>query len=58
MVALDSSFSSLIQEWEQCELELYLPNYFARQFGYNQLYVENPNIAFRGILVDGAQAWQ
>ena len=33
---------------------------FARQFGYDQLYVGNPNLnlAFMGSLIDGARAWR
>jgi len=36
-----------------------MPNRFARQFGYDQLYVGNPNakLSFSGNLFEGAQAW-
>jgi len=36
----------------------YIPSRFARQFGYDQLYVGNPNLrlAFMGSLIDGARA--
>ena len=36
-----------------------MPNRFARQFGYDQLYVGNPNaqLAFSGNLFEGARAW-
>ena len=39
-------------------LEPYIPNRFARQFGYDQLYVVNPNrsLAFMGSLINGARA--
>ena len=43
-----------------CYLELYVPSHFARQFGYDQLYISNPNprLAFIGRLIDGARAWR
>jgi len=43
-----------------CYLEPYVPSRFARQFGYDQLYVDNPNasLAFMGSLIDGARAWR
>jgi len=43
---------------DTCYLEPYVPSRFARQFGYNQLYVGNPNasLAFMGSLIDGACA--
>ena len=36
-----------------------MPNRFARQFGYDQLYVGNPNakLSFSGNLFEGAWAW-
>jgi len=36
-----------------------MSNCFARQFGYDQLYVGNPNaqLAFSGNLFEGARAW-
>jgi hypothetical protein len=36
-----------------------MPNRFARQFGYDQLYVGNPSkiLKFAGNLFDGARAW-
>ncbi|ONK72006.1 uncharacterized protein A4U43_C04F14670 [Asparagus officinalis] len=39
--------------------EPYLPCRFANQFGYDQIYVGNPNqrLQTRGGLVDGARAW-
>ena len=41
-------------------MEPYVPSRFARQFGYDQLYVGNPNLnlAFMGSLIDGARAWR
>jgi len=41
------------------QIEPYMPNRFARQFGYDQLYVGNPNaqLAFSGNLFEGARAW-
>ena len=43
-----------------CYLESYIPSHFTRQFGYDQLYVGNPNprLAFMGSLIDGARAWR
>ena len=43
-----------------CFLEPYLPSRFARQFGYDQLYVGGPNysLEYEGNLIDGAQAWR
>jgi len=48
------------QSGDICYLEPYVPCRFARQFGYDQLYVGNPNInlAFMGSLIDGARAWR
>ena len=45
---------------DTCYLEPYVPSRFARQFGYDQLYVGNPNLdlAFMGSLIDGARAWR
>src|SRR5436189_3310094 len=43
----------------ECWIEPYTPSRFARQFGYDQLYVGNPNsgLAARGTLLEGARAW-
>lgn len=40
-------------------IDPYMPNRFARQFGYDQLYVSNTNhtLGFEGSLLDGARAW-
>ena len=37
----------------------YVPSHFARQFGYDQLYVSNPNagLCFSENLFKGARAW-
>ena len=45
---------------DTCYLEPYVPIQFACQFGYDQLYVGNPNtsLAFMGSLIDGARAWR
>jgi len=45
---------------DTCYLEPYIPSRFARQFGYDQLYIGNPNtnLAFMGSLIDGARAWR
>src|SRR3954466_14234995 len=46
--------------WEmECWIEPYTPSRFARQFGYNQLYIGNPNLDLivRGTLFEGARAW-
>ena len=44
---------------DTCYLEPYVPSRFARQFGYDQLYVGNPNtsLAFMGSLIGGARTW-
>ena len=46
----------LYRSGDTCYLEPYVPSRFARQFGYDQLYVGNPNsdLAFMGSLIDGA----
>ena len=43
-----------------CYLEPYVPSWFACQFGYDQLYIGNPNtnLSFMGSLIDGARAWR
>ena len=43
-----------------CYLKPYVPSRFARQFGYDQLYVGNPNacLAFMGSLIDCTRAWR
>ena len=48
----------LYRSGDTCYLEPYVPSRFARQFGYDQLYVGNPksNLAFMGSLIDGARA--
>ncbi|ONK80572.1 uncharacterized protein A4U43_C01F19320 [Asparagus officinalis] len=48
-----------IRKQLQCFIEPYLPYRFARQFGYDQLYVGNPRQQLRthGGLVDGLRAW-
>lgn len=40
-----------------CYIELYYPNLFSRQFGYDQLYLENLNtsIRFEGNLLKGPE---
>jgi len=50
----------LFRSGDTCYLEPYIPSRFARQFGYDQLYVGNPNpdLHFLGSLIDGARAWQ
>ena len=47
----------LYRSGDTCYLEPYVPSQFARQFGYDQLYVGNPNLdlAFMGSLIDGAR---
>src|SRR3954463_8775470 len=43
----------------ECWIEPYTPSRFARQFGYDQLYVGNPNseLTVQGTLLEGARAW-
>ena len=45
---------------DTCYLEPYVPSRFARQLGYDQLYVGNLNtrLAFMGSLINDACAWQ
>ena len=42
-----------------CTIEPYMPSHFAWQFGYDQLYVGNPNtgLRFSCNLFEGARAW-
>ncbi|ONK67116.1 uncharacterized protein A4U43_C06F15880 [Asparagus officinalis] len=44
---------------DQCFIEPYLPCRFARQFGYDQLYIGNPRQQLRthSGLIDGLRAW-
>ena len=48
------------QSRDICYLEPHVPSHFASQFGYDQLYFDNPNtnLAFMGSLIDGARAWR
>ena len=46
----------LYRSGDTCYLEPYVPSRFARQFGYDQMYVGN--LAFMGSLIDGARAWR
>lgn len=43
-----------------CDLAPYFPSWFARQFGYVQIYVGNPykSLAHRDSLIDGTRAWR
>jgi len=49
----------LFRQGNSCTIEPYMPNHFAWQFGYDQLYVGNPNakLSFSGNLFEGARAW-
>jgi len=49
----------IFRQGDTCMIEPYLPSRFARQFGYDQLYVGNPNtdLHFSGNPFDGARAW-
>ena len=49
----------IFRQGNTCMIEPYLPRQFARQFGYNQLYVGNPNtgLHFSNNLSEGAWAW-
>jgi len=44
---------------DTCTIKPYMPSRFARQFGYDQLYVGNPNtgLRFSGNLFEGTRAW-
>jgi len=48
----------VFQQGDSCMIESYMPSCFARQFGYDQLYVGNPNtgLRFSGNLFEGARA--
>ena len=49
----------IFRQGDSCTIEPYVPSHFARQFGYDQLYVGNPNtgLRFSGNLFEGARAW-
>jgi len=49
----------LFRQGNSCTIEPYMSNRFARQFGYDQLCVDNPtaHLAFSGNLFEGARAW-
>ena len=53
-----SGWSIVYRCGDICYLELYVPSHFACQFGYDELYIGNPNpyLAFMGSLIDGASA--
>jgi len=44
---------------DSCMIEPYMPNHFARQFDYDQLYVGNPNtgLRFSSNLFESTRAW-
>ena len=59
MAGQHSALTFVVQKRDTYYLEPYVPSRFARQFGYDQLYVGNPNnLAFMGSLIDGARAWR
>jgi len=37
----------IFRQGDSCTIKPYVPSHFARQFGYNQLYVDNPNAGLR-----------
>ena len=49
----------LFRQENLCTIEPYIPSHFARQFGYDQLYIGNPNanLSFKRNLFEGARAW-
>ena len=49
----------IFQQGNSCTIEPYMPIRFAWQFGFDQLYVGNPNtgLCFSENLFEGAQAW-
>jgi len=49
----------IFRQGNSCTIEPYMPSRFARQFGYDQLYVSNPNagLCFSENLFEGARAW-
>jgi len=49
----------VFRQGKSCFIEPYFPCRFARQFGYDQLYVGNPNLrlSHAGDLFEGARAW-
>jgi len=49
----------VFQQDNACTIKPYMPSRFVRQFGYDKLYIGNPNASFRfsGNLFEGARAW-
>jgi len=49
----------VFRQGDSCMIEPYMPSRFVRQFGYDQLYIGNPNssLCFNGNLFKGARAW-
>ena len=49
----------VFRQGDFCTLKPYVPCQFTQQFGYDQLYVGNPNpsLRFCGNLFEGARAW-
>ena len=49
----------MFRQGNSCLIETYFPCRFARQFGYDQLYIGNPNLRLSssGTLFEGARAW-
>jgi len=49
----------ILRQEDTYTIEPYVPSHFARQFGYDQLYVGNPNagLCFSENLFEGAWAW-
>jgi len=60
MVGLIKPSHLLYRCGDICYLESYVPSRFARQFEYDQLYVNNLNLCLEhiGSLIDGARAWK
>jgi len=49
----------IFRQGDTCTIKPYGPSQFTRQFGYDQLYMGNPNIGlrFNGNLFEGTQTW-
>ena len=49
----------VFRQGKSCTIKPYMPSWFARQFEYDQLYIENPNssLRFNENLFEGARAW-
>ena len=51
--------SLVFRQGNACTIEAYMPSRFARKFGFDQLYIENPNasLCFSENLFEGVRTW-